>query len=161
MNDLEFRKYHKELKRYSKNLISKNFFIYGEVVNTICKNDLINEAIVNGCYDIESAKKIIRTHLINENRILKGKRQYSGISAGYEKKCNKCGEIKLSYEFYEVSDKKANLTYLSYCCKDCNLIRNRDYRKLNPEKVKKMAKIRYERWKIKHKKYNYKELIKC
>jgi MinD superfamily P-loop ATPase len=153
MSDKEFRNYHQELKTYANNLIKKHFFSSGLKLDFINVDDLVNEAILNECYDIESAKKPIRNYLFKESRNYKGKKQYDGISSGYEKRCNKCGKIKPASEYTVIFNKESNYTYLAYICKPCNAEAAREYRRKNPltEDQRLKAKKRYERYKQRQK----------
>ena len=153
MNAREFKVYHKELKDYSSNLINRNYYTTRRKVNTVCIDDLVSEAILNNCYDIESAKKVMRMYLLKESNIAKGKRQFGNISFGYEKKCNKCNKIKLACEYSEILDKRFNYIYLRNNCNKCHSQIAKKYRLNNPltKEQKLKAKIRYERYKLKQK----------
>lgn len=149
MSDKDFKNYYKELKIYANNLIKKHFFTEGIKLDFVNIDDLVNEAILNECYDIESAKKPMKNYLFKESRIHKGKKQGVEISSGYEKRCNKCSNTKLAQEFSIIFNEECNYTYLRYNCNKCHAENQREYRKKNPltENQKLLAKNRYERYK--------------
>lgn len=61
-----------------------------------------------------------------------------------EKKCSKCGEVKVVAEFYKDRGKGDGL----HCyCKSCDRASSRDWQKNNPEK----ERVRLKRWKTENK----------
>ena len=154
MNDKEFTELYNGLLKYSRNLIYSHRRKTGNDSIIIEAEDLALEAISKGCEDVESAKKMIRICYLTEMQRERASRQYLGITDGYIKKCNKCNFEKDSSEFSQREDSRTGLIYLNFICNDCNS----DYRKKlysESDIYKLKAKLRYIKWKKKHKKYEY------
>jgi len=120
-----------ELTRYAKNLMYKSYFYN------------YKSAYSQSFETFDEGKKIILKYFMNEVLRIKGKRQYSGIPPDYEKVCNRCKELKHQSEFAHVFDKRYDLHYLRSRCRDCEIERQREYRKNNPltEEQKKKLKL--------------------
>jgi RNase P subunit RPR2 len=112
----------------------KNFLVnYSKKVGLKIDSNLTINDVYNSAYILSSENnKQVKDNLV---RIIWDEK-YSKIAnlqkgellpAQYEKKCNHCKQTKNQMEFDHRFDKKNNINYLNFICKDCRVEYNRNY----------------------------------
>ena len=107
--------------RYSKKV--------GLILNShLTENDIYNTAYILSLENNKQVKdNLVRVIWDEKYSKIANLQKGELLPAQYEKQCSHCKQTKNQMEFDHRFDKKHNINYLNFICKDCRIEYNRNY----------------------------------
>jgi hypothetical protein len=112
----------------------KNFIVnYSKKVGLKIDSNLTINDVYNSAYILSSENnKQVKDNLVRiiwdeKYRQISNFQKNGLVTVQHEKQCNHCKEIKSQMQFHHRFNKKYNINYLNFICKDCRVEYNKNY----------------------------------